>query len=79
MADAADHDVRKDFQLISDYITTKVAKDEKKPKHDEIPAHDALLFQAGLHIVFSVVSSLARIAAALERIADNTRKDGMLQ
>lgn len=76
---AENHDVRKDFQLISDYINSKIEKDRTKPRHDEIKPEDAALFQAGLHVAFSLVSSLARIAAALEGIEMNTRKGGLLK
>lgn len=76
---AETHDIRKDFQLISDYINSKIHKEGTRPKHDEISSEDAALFQAGLHVAFSLVSSLARIAAALEGIEMNTRKGGLLK
>lgn len=79
MADAADHDVRSDFQMISDYINSKIQKDRTKPRHDEISPEDAVLMHSALHIAFSLVSSMNRIATALERIADNTQNRGMMQ
>lgn len=80
MGDAADHDVRQDFQFISDYISRRVVKDRARPEHNELDAEDAALMQAGLHVVYSVVSSLSRIADALEQIATNTQKNrGMMQ
>ena len=79
MTDAADHDVRKDFQLISDFINSKISKDRTKPRHDEIEPEVAVIMQSGLHVLFSLVVSVDRIAAALEQIALNTQNKGMMQ
>lgn len=79
MSDPNQHDVRNDFQFISDYIKTKTVKEGERPTHEQFTSEQAALAHAGLHVGFMFVVAVARIADALEQIAMNTRKDGMLQ
>lgn len=79
MGDDSNHDVRNDFQFISDFINKKTVSDDSTPKHDQFTKEQAMLAQAALHVGFALVTSITRIATALEGIEMNTRKEGMIQ